>query len=134
LDQQRANGRYIAIMMDGQFASRRRFSFLGYDVAASSLAPTYAQYARSALLPLVSSVSRDLQLSYTEAPIIENPGANTAQQLLDFLQSVILRQHVQYQWLSNSILMSDQNARDNAMSFLPEALAWRTANVKRSCI
>jgi len=125
LDLERANGRYVAIMMDGPFASRRRYSFLGYRVAASSLAPLYAQKTRSALLPLVSTASADLELSFTEAPLIENVGIETTQLLLDFLQSIILQQPFQYQWLSNSVLMSDRQARDSAIAFIPEALAWR---------
>ena len=125
LDFERRNGRYVVIMMDGPFASRRRYSFLGYRVAASSLAPLYAQKARSALLPLVSMASADFKLGFTLAPIIEKVGTKTAQLLLDFLQSIILEQPFQYQWLSNSILMSDKHARDNAIGFIPEALAWR---------
>jgi hypothetical protein len=125
LQTERTNGCYVAIMMDGPFTSRKRYNFLGYRVAASSLAPLFALKTRSALLPLISCVSADLTLSYAEAPLIKDVGAETTQQLLDFLQSVILQQPFQYQWLSNSILMSDQCARDNAIAFATEALAWR---------
>jgi lauroyl/myristoyl acyltransferase len=125
LDRERANGRYVAIMMDGPFASRSRYDFLGYRVAASSLAPLYAKKTRSALLPLVCSATANLEFSFTGAPIIENAGAETAQQLLDFLQSIILLESSQYQWLSNSVLMSDESARHNAIGYFPEALAWR---------
>jgi lauroyl/myristoyl acyltransferase len=129
LDFERRNGRYVVIMMDGPFASRRRYSFLGYCIAASSLAPLYAQKTRSALLPLVCKASADLRLGFTAAPLIENVEIGTSQLLLDFLQSIILEQPFQYQWLSNSVLMSDKQARDNAIGFAPEALAWRTGNL-----
>jgi lauroyl/myristoyl acyltransferase len=128
LDRERAKGRYVAIMMDGPFGSRRRYDFLGYRVAASSLAAVYARKSHSALLPLISSASADLELSFAEGPIIETIGVGTAQQLLDFLQSIILRQPLQHRWLSTSILMSDQTARENAIRFFPEALAWRESH------
>jgi lauroyl/myristoyl acyltransferase len=125
LDRERAKGRYVAIMMDGPFASRRKYEFLGYQVAVSSLASLYAKRTHSAVMPIISSASAGLELSFWETPIIESPGHETPQRLLDLLQSVILQQPSQHQWLSTSILMSNQNARDNAIAFLPDALTWR---------
>jgi len=125
LDQERANGRYIAIMMDGPFPSRKRYNFLGYQVEASALAPVYAKKNHLAILPLVSSLSADLRFNFAEGLPIEKACGETAQELLNFLQSIILLQPLQYQWTSNSILMSDRHARNNAITYLQEALAWR---------
>jgi lauroyl/myristoyl acyltransferase len=132
LDRYRANGFYVVIMMDGSFASRRRFDFLNYKVAASSLAPLYARKTHSVVLPVVPTATADASLSFTEGPIIENAGIETAQQLLDFLQMRILQQPTQYQWLSSSILLSDQRARDNAFKYASAALSWRE-KVIRQC-
>src|ERR1700686_255721 len=41
LDRERSNGRYVVIMMDGQFAPRRRYSFLRYQITVSSSASLY---------------------------------------------------------------------------------------------
>jgi hypothetical protein len=128
LDRQRAEGRYVVIMMDGPFASRRRYGFLGYCIAASCLASLYARKTHSGLLPLICSVSPSLQLSYTAGPVIDGVRTDVTQCLLDFLQPILLREYPQYQWLSNSVLMSDQEARDNALGFLREALEWRAAH------
>jgi hypothetical protein len=125
LDSERARGYYVAIMIDGPFSSRRRFRFLGYEVSASSLAELYARKSGSALLPLISRASDTLELSFSELGIIEKLGNNLTQQMLDWLQTAIFQNPSQYQWLSNSILMSNEIARDTALSFLPEALAWR---------
>jgi lauroyl/myristoyl acyltransferase len=125
LDKERDKGRYVAIMMDGPFAFRKRYSFLGYKIAASSLASLYARKARAALLPLISSVSPAQGLSFRTGQIIENLRGDATQYLLNFLQSIILQECQQHQWLSTSVLMSDQEARDNALTFLNKALAWR---------
>lgn len=129
LDRERHGGRYVAIMMDGPFASRMQYDFLGYKISASSLASLYARRSHAALLPLISNVSSTLGLSFKVGPVVENLRADATQYLLDFLQSIILAEHQQYQWLSTSVLMSDHEARDNAFAFFGEALAWRENHV-----
>jgi hypothetical protein len=125
LDRERNKGRYVTLMMDGPFASRKRYEFLGYKISASSLASLYARKTNAVLLPLISSVSPGHGLSFRVGPIIDNLREDTTQYLLTFLQSIILQECQQHQWLSTSVLMSDHAARDNALGFLGEALAWR---------
>jgi lauroyl/myristoyl acyltransferase len=125
IDRERSNGRYVAIMIDGPFESRTRYKFLGYQIEGSSLASLYARKTSSALLPIVPNLSAALQLGFTAGPVVAGGGQDTTQHLLDFLQSVILREHPQYQWLSTSVLMSDEEARNNALGFIRHALTWR---------
>jgi hypothetical protein len=125
LDSERARGYYVVIMMDGAFQSRRYFDFLRYQVKGSSLASLYAQKTCSALLPLISHASDNLQIGFSDASVIEMADNTTAQKLLNFLQATILHQPFQYRWLSSSILMSDEIARTNAVGFLFDVLRWR---------
>jgi lauroyl/myristoyl acyltransferase len=123
-DELRADGRYIVLMIDAPFASRRNYPFLGYQVAVSSMPWLYARHSRAALLPLASRVESTTLLGYTRGDIVTPSASDCTQTLLGFLEEVILGQPEQYAW-SNSILLSDLSARERAFSFALEALEWR---------
>jgi lauroyl/myristoyl acyltransferase len=125
LDAARAAGRYVALMIDGPVMSRKRYDFLGYKVAASALASVYARRAGCALLPLFPRIASAGSLSFLTRPVIDGIDRDQTQELLHLLEATIVQECEQYQWISNSVLLSDPTARDNSLSFLDEALAWR---------
>jgi lauroyl/myristoyl acyltransferase len=125
LDEARAAGRYVALMIDGRFTSRKRYDFLGYKIAVSALPSIYAQRTRSCLLPVIPGICTARKLKFTIGGMIEPIRRNATQDLLDALQNTILRDVTQYQWSADSILLSDPAARKNALAFLKSAAHWR---------
>jgi lauroyl/myristoyl acyltransferase len=131
-DRLRTEGRYLALMIDAPFASRRYYHFLRYRVSVSSMPWLYARRCGASLLPLVSNmISSDL-LGYVAGEAMEDLGSDRTQDLLRFLEEVILDQSEQYAWTTSSILLSDPAAREDALSFVIDALGWRDANRHRT--
>ncbi len=118
-------GRYLALVIDAPFASRRRYRFLGYQVTASSMPWLYAKRTGASMLPLVGHIISPEVLGYQAEPAIEDVGPDFTQHLFEFLDRVVLNQCEQYAWTTNSVLLSDPAAREHALGFLAEALAWR---------
>jgi lauroyl/myristoyl acyltransferase len=127
-DRLRMEGRYLALMIDAPFASRRRYPFLGYDVTVSSMPWLYAKRRGASLLPLAGNLISERLLGYNAGTVLEDLQADRMQDLLKFLQGVILEQPQQYAWTANSFLLSDPTAREAALSFLTEVLDWRGVN------
>ncbi|GGI27166.1 LpxL/LpxP family acyltransferase [Bradyrhizobium guangdongense] len=123
-DELRMSGRYIVLMIDAPFASRRSYPFLGYQVAVSSMPWLYARHSRASLLPLATRVESRALLGYTMGDVVKPSTKDCTQTLLGFLEDIILAQPEQYAW-SNSILLSDLSARERAFSFALDALEWR---------
>lgn len=121
-------GRYLALMIDAPFASRRQYPFLRYRVAVSSMPSLYARRCGASLLPLVSHMISAQLLGYVAGEAMEDLGSDRTQDLLRFFEGVILDQSEQYSWTTSSILLSDPAARENALSFVVDALGWRDAN------
>jgi lauroyl/myristoyl acyltransferase len=131
-DRFRTEGRYLALMIDAPFASRQSYRFLGYSVRVSSMPWLYAKRCGASLLPLAGNMISDHLLGYTADPVMEDVQADRMQDLLGFLQRVILNQPEQYAWTANSILLSDPAAREAALSFLTSVLRWRAVNYHRT--
>lgn len=124
-DRLRMEGRYLALMIDAPFASRRRYPFLGYDVTVSSMPWLYAKRRGTSLLPLAGHLVSENLLGYHAGTVIEDVQADRTRDLLGFLQGIILDQPQQYAWTANSFLLSDPVAREAAFSFVSEVLDWR---------
>jgi len=60
-------------------------------------------------------------------PALDDVGSDRTQALFDFLGRAVLERCEQYAWTTNAVLLSDPAARETALSFLGEALAWRSA-------
>jgi len=131
-DRLRREGRYIALMIDAPFASRRRYQLLGYSVQASSVPSLYARRSGASLLPIVGTLISARQLGYVVSPIVTDTSKDCTPALLGFLEKIILEQAEQYAWSTNSIILSDEKARENALSFTADALNWRNASYHRT--
>jgi lauroyl/myristoyl acyltransferase len=129
LDGARKQGRYVALMIDGRFSSRKQYDFFGYKVAASALPSIYAQRAGSILLPLIPEVASTQRLKFTLGEMFEPQRSNRTQPLLHALEAIVLRDIRQYQWVADSILLSNPIVRRNALSFLDAAATWRESHV-----
>jgi hypothetical protein len=125
-DRLRMEGRYLALMIDAPFASRRRYPFLGYDVTVSAMPWLYAKRCGASLLPLAGHLVSENLLGYRAGAVIGDVQADRTRDLLGFLQGVILDQPQQYAWAVNSFLLSDPDAREAALSFVSEVLDWRS--------
>lgn len=124
-DELRAKGHYLALMIDAPFASRRRYQFLGYSITASSMPALYARRCGALLLPLIGHVVSEERLGYAVGSPVADVGTECTQNLLRFLEEIILEQPEQYAWKANSMVLSDASARENAFSFALDALRWR---------
>jgi lauroyl/myristoyl acyltransferase len=127
-DRLRAEGRYLALMIDAPFASRRRYQFLGYSITVSSMPWLYARHCGASLLPLVNNVISADVLGYLAGDVMNHSRLDLTPDLLRFLEGVIGDQPEQYSWTTNSTLLTDPAAREAALSFVIHALRWRDAN------
>jgi lauroyl/myristoyl acyltransferase len=131
-DRLRTAGRYIALMIDAPFASRRHYQFMGYHVTASSMPSLYARRCGASILPLIGNVISAELLGYVTELTPLNVRSDRTQDLLEFLEGVILDQPQQYAWTTNSIFLSDSAFRESAFSFTLNALHWRNTMSHRT--
>jgi lauroyl/myristoyl acyltransferase len=131
-DRLRAEGKFLALMIDAPFASRKSYRFLRYDVKVSSMPWLYARRSRASLLPLLGNVISAHLLGYAVSSPIAALDSDCTQDLLKFLEQAILDQPEQYAWTTSSILLSDPAAREVALSFVTDALSWRNTSRHRT--
>jgi lauroyl/myristoyl acyltransferase len=125
LDNARLNGRYIVLLIDGPYPSRKRFDLLGYRISTSYLPSLYARRVGASILPLTTSVDSSNALTYTAAETIAPSNGDVTQCLLGLLQTVILSECHKYRWTAGSIMLSDVAARQSISPFVEQAIAWR---------
>ena len=124
-DRLRMEGRYLALMIDAPFASRRRYPFLGLDVTVSSMPWLYAKSAapryclwRAIWFPKTFSVTTRARRSKT----YKQTGRATC---LDFCKALssISRSNTPGRQIPFCCPICD--AREAAFSFVSEVLDWR---------
>jgi hypothetical protein len=117
-------GYVVALRCDAQGRSKQRHKFLGYDVKCAALIESYARVNKLIILPIEAELLSDQAMKLNwRTPLRE--AENATQNLLSLLEQSIYENPLNYSWASGSIIFSSDQAVDNALSFLPDILAWR---------
>jgi hypothetical protein len=123
-------GRVIALIVEAPMQSRRRYSFMGYNVRCSSLLELYATSLKKVVLPLSSRIAAPDQLQMIVGEALPSP-CNFTQVLLTGLENMIDGHFDQYMWSPASIVFSDPRALRSAIDLAPEILDWRETVLRR---
>lgn len=129
IEELQLRGFAVCLLIEVPMRSRRRYSFMDYDVACSSLIEVSARHC-----------SRQVRRLYTILDNIGNvklciesavDGRHLTQALLSWAEEVAISNIEQYNWSEASIVFSDPAAYENGLSFLPEILEWRDRELLR---
>jgi lauroyl/myristoyl acyltransferase len=133
IDRLRTAGRHVTLLIDVPSGTRMRFSFLGYDVAVAPFAATYARATGSLLLPIASRPLNPEEVATRHGQPIHPGGSagDATQQLLNWLEQVILDDPVPYAWNASCPVLTDAACQRAVLDFLDDAVAWRTASEAR---
>jgi hypothetical protein len=125
--QQRGFG--VCLLIEVPMRSRRRYSFMDYNVTCSSLIEIFARRCsrRVHRLYTVLDNAGDVRLCVKSAVT----GRHLTQRLLSWAEEVAIANIEQYNWSEASIVFSDPAAYENGLSFLPEILSWRDRELQR---
>jgi hypothetical protein len=119
-----AAGYVVALRCDAPGRSNKRHKFLGYDVKCATLIEAYARVSKLIILPIEAELLSDQAMTLScRTPLRE--AKNATQNLLSQLEQSIYENPLNYSWASNSVIFSSDHAVGNALSFLPDILAWR---------
>jgi len=123
IEELQLRGFVVCLLIEVPMRSRRRYSFMGYDVTCSALIETSARYCRRpvhrlyAILDNIGNVRLCIESAVN--------GKDLTKILLSWAEEVAIANIEQYNWSEASIVFSDPAAYQNGLSFLPEILSWR---------
>jgi hypothetical protein len=122
------DGFCVCLLIEVPMRSRRRYSFMDYDVTCSSLIEIFAgrcgrQVHRLYILDNSENVKLCIESTVN--------GQHLTQRLLSWAEKMAITHIAQYNWSEASIVFSDGAAYANGLSFLPEILAWRDRELQR---
>lgn len=116
-------GFVVCLLIEVPMRSRRRYSFMGYDVTCSSLIETSARYCRRSVYRVYTILDNTGNVRLCVESAVN--GKHLTQILLSWAEEVAITNIEQYNWSEASIVFSDPAAYENGLSFLPEILSWR---------
>jgi lauroyl/myristoyl acyltransferase len=120
------NEGYIPVLRtDAPGNSGKRYRYFGYDVGCSNLIEVYARITNSAIVQVFNEAISEGEVHLGCKQPVFSRGETTTQRLLSELETAIMEHPGNYSWSSSSIVLSDDRAILNGLSYLPEFLEWR---------
>ena len=123
------DGFCVCLLIEVPMRSRRRYSFMDYDVTCSSLIEIFAQRCSRQIHRLYTILDNSGNVKLCIESAVN--GQHLTQKLLSWAEKLAITHIVQYNWSEASIVFSDPAAYANGLSFLPEILAWRDRELQR---
>jgi hypothetical protein len=129
IEELQSSGFGVCLLIEVPMRSRRRYGFLGYRVACSSLIEACARHGNRRVHRLCAMLDDmgDVRLAVESAL----RGRHLTQRLLCWAEKVAIAHIDQYNWSEASIVFSDPAAYENGLSFLPEILSWRDRELQK---
>jgi hypothetical protein len=123
------DGFCVCLLIEVPMRSRRRYSFMDYDVTCSSLIEIFAERCGRQVHRLYTILDNSENVKLCVESAVN--GQHLTQKLLSWAEKVAITHIAQYNWSEASIVFSDGAAYANGLSFLPEILAWRDRELQR---
>jgi hypothetical protein len=123
------DGFCVCLLIEVPMRSRRRYSFMDYDVTCSSLIEIFARRCGRQVHRLYTILDNSENVKLCIESAVN--GRHLTQRLLSWAEKMAITHIVQYNWSEASIVFSDPAAYVNGLSFLPEILAWRDRELQR---
>ena len=118
-------GRFVSILVDAAHPGRRRFEFLGYEVAASNMIATLADATGSTVIPVLSRLSGAAAVEVVGSDPLPPSSKGLVQNLLTVLETAVRAEPAQYDWRLSSLIYTDMAANKAALNAAARCLADR---------